>query len=255
MAGMKVAITASTHPGLARSENQDCVGIGAWRANGTMWRPWQQQFRLDSPLLCIVADGIGGAAGGATASTAAVDALQALVGRIGRADDVTAVLREADYALYERMRGDPALDGMGTTVAALLIGPQCQIWFNVGDSRIYQYRAPFLRQVSTDHTLPRDSHGERSNIIVQSLGGATSPTRLDPHIEASEPPLVPSRWLLCSDGLSDMLSGEAMEAAMQADDLSTWLALFSGAMEAGAHDNISIVLVSIEADEGGDGYE
>ncbi|MES2443891.1 MAG: protein phosphatase 2C domain-containing protein [Pseudomonadota bacterium] len=250
---MYVTITASSHPGIARPDNQDCVGFGSWRSAAAMWRPVQRRMRLDRPLLCVVADGIGGRAGGAVASDVAVRALLDRVDKIVRPEDVIFVLRETDHAICEHMRGDPALEGMGTTVAGLLIREDRQIWFNVGDSRIYQYRDPFLRQVSVDHVLHADRPGARSHVIVQSLGGATSPSRLDPHVEAGEPALVPSRWLICSDGLSDMLSREDMEKAMQGDDLGAWLNLFAGAMEAGAMDNISIMLVSIEPDEEGRG--
>ena len=251
---IRATVTASTHPGLERAQNQDMVGVGGWRSGGTLWRPWRQSVLVERPLLCIIADGMGGHSGGDTASASVVNYLSGEADKLQSTSDVALAVIEADRQLYALMETDSRLRRMGTTVVGLTVSPERLIWFNVGDSRLYQYRDGFLRQVSVDD-VPQDDRapdGLRvSHVITQSLGGGDRPARLDVHIGVDEPVLAPSRWLLCSDGLTDMLSRAEMEAALQGDDLSAWVALFAGAMEAGAKDNVSIVLVTIEPAAGG----
>jgi serine/threonine protein phosphatase PrpC len=221
-----------------------------------MWRPWRRSFLIDRPLLCVVADGMGGHGHGEVASATAVNYLAAAANRMATPTDVTLALIDADREIYREIERDPTFAGMGTTIVGLLLHPERQLWFNVGDSRLYHHRDGFLRQVSVDDVRSggegpgRESH--RSHSLLQSLGGRKGPTRLNPHVGVDQPPLVPSRWLLCSDGLTDMLGLPQMEAALRKDDLGAWVDLFGSAMEAGAADNLSIMLVSIQQDTGRD---
>lgn len=247
---VRASITAFTHPGLARGQNQDAVGVGTWLGEGTLWRPWRLRTAVVRPLLCVIADGMGGHAAGEIASATAVRHLAGASARLTTVHDVARAIDEADEAVHARAEADPALADMGTTVVGLVLTPARLIWFNVGDSRLYQYREGYLRQVSIDDVPgggsqagsgPRESH-----LLSASLGGSRR-VRIDPHIGVEEPPHAASRWLMCSDGLTDMLSRSELEAAMAHDDLEAWLELFAGAMEAGAEDNLSILLVTVEA--------
>jgi len=153
----------------------------------------------------------------------------------------------AEAALREHAVANPATRGMGTTVVGLLISPTSLAWFNVGDSRLYQYRSGFLRLVSIDDAGGPDIGGDEprtSNVLLQWLGSEPGKPRLRPHIGIEGPPL-PSRWLLCSDGLWSMLPRAALEDALRSDDIEAWISLFGAAMEAGADDNISFILISI----------
>lgn len=247
---LRASITAFTHPGLVRDQNQDAVGVGSWLGEGTLWRPWRKRIVVDRSLLCVIADGMGGHAAGEVASATAVRHMIGAGGRLTTAADVARAVDEADSAIHALSAADAALAGMGTTLVGLLLTPARLIWFNVGDSRLYQYREGFLRQVSVDDVPgggrqagsgPRESHA-----LSASLGGFDR-VRIAAHIGVEEPPAAASRWLMCSDGLTDMLSRAELEAAMAEDDLQAWLGLFAGAMEAGAEDNLSIVLVTVEA--------
>jgi len=246
---VRASITAFTHPGLVRDQNQDAVGVGNWLGEGTLWRPWRTQTVVVRPLLCVIADGMGGHAAGEVASTTAVRHLMGAEPRMTTAGDVARAINEADAAIHAQADADPALAGMGTTVVGLLLTPARLIWFNVGDSRLYQFREGYLRQVSVDDVpasgSQTDSGPRESHLLSASLGGSRR-MRPDPHIGTEEPPLPASRWLMCSDGLTDMLSRRELEAAMARDDLEAWLALFAGAMEAGAEDNLSILLITVE---------
>jgi serine/threonine protein phosphatase PrpC len=142
--------------------------------------------------------------------------------------------------LYEGMAASPGLLGMGTTVAGLLLSPVEAVWFNVGDSRVYAVRARRLTQLSIDDVPP----GPRTGMITQTIGGGPVFLPIAPHTGASRV-AIPSRWLLCSDGLTDMLSDAEIEEALGQGDEDTVRTLFADAMAAGGVDNISIVLVSV----------
>jgi PPM family protein phosphatase len=150
------------------------------------------------------------------------------------------VLSAINAELYQTMAAAPSFLGMGTTVAGLLVGASHATWFNVGDSRIYRLRDGRLEQLSIDDVPP----GVRSGTITQSLGGGYSHVPIAPHV-GIEDLALPSRWLLCSDGLSDMLGSAEIERAMAASDEDALRALFTQAMEAGGADNISIIVVSV----------
>lgn len=158
----------------------------------------------------------------------------------GGEGDIAAVLANINAELYQTMAAAPSFRGMGTTVAGLLLTTSRAIWFNLGDSRVYRHRAGRLEQISIDHVPP----GARSGILTQSLGGGSVFMPISPHI-AAEDLAVPSRWLICSDGLSDMLSAGEIEHAMSADDEEAVRALFLQAMDAGGDDNISIIVASV----------
>ena len=246
---LRASITAFTHPGLDRPNNQDAVGIGAWFGEGTLWQPWRTQLAVERPLLCVIADGMGGHAAGEVASADVVRHLLDTAQGWENKGDVARSLGEADDGLHHRAAREPALAGMGTTVVGLLLMRNRLIWFNVGDSRLYRYREGFLRQVSIDDVPSGDATAgphRRSHIVSASLGGRER-NGFHPHI--GEEPAVPSRWLLCSDGVSDMVDTAQIEAAMAGTDLEAWAGLFAGIMEAGARDNFSIILVTIEVDD------
>ena len=132
--------------------------------------------------------------------------------------------------------------GMGTTVAGLLL------YREPGDlvqSRRQPRLSPSrgrLEQLSVDHVPP----GARSGIITQSLGGGLR-IHADLASHRSRGPGITARWLLCSDGLSDMLDLDEIEHAMAATDEEAVRALFLQAMDAGGDDNISIIVMSVEA--------
>jgi serine/threonine protein phosphatase PrpC len=133
--------------------------------------------------------------------------------------------------------------GTGTTVVGLLLTASRALWFNIEDSRLYHFGDRRLVQLSVDD-VPRDV---RNGTITQSLGGSLSFTPVAPHMSA-EDLVVPSRWLLCSDGLTDMVGHAAIEQSMAAGDEEAVRLLFAQAMDAGGADNISIIVASVTRD-------
>lgn len=252
----RIEVNAFTHEGRRRANNEDSITVGGWVSDVAMSGPRRSRHELTAPFLVAVADGMGGHAAGEVASRYAIKRLAAesLAGE----RDVAATLIAINAELYQTMAAEPEFRGMGTTAVGLLLTPNEAIWFNLGDSRIYRlvggqvehgvlgeerferHVGGSLEQLSVDDAPP----GERSGIITQCLGGAPAFTRISPHIGV-QALTVPSRWLVCSDGLTDMLPDDVIEAMMETGDEEAVRRLFTLAMEAGGDDNISIIVVSV----------
>jgi serine/threonine protein phosphatase PrpC len=233
-----VEVNALTHRGHLRPHNEDSITVAGWVSDVEMDAPHRSRHDLTAPLLFAVADGIGGHAGGAIASRYTIKRLAEFSN--GGEQDISMRLATINAELYEAMAASPGLLGMGTTVAGLLLSPVEAVWFNVGDSRVYAVRARRLTQLSIDDVPP----GPRTGMITQTIGGGPVFLPIAPHTGASRV-AIPSRWLLCSDGLTDMLSDAEIEEALGQGDEDTVRTLFADAMAAGGADNISIVLVSV----------
>jgi serine/threonine protein phosphatase PrpC len=119
--------------------------------------------------------------------------------------------------------------------------------FNVGDSRVYRI-GQSLVQLSTDDTPgPKLADGrtaaQATALLSQSLGGGLAPAEVTPHILRE--PAVAGSYLICSDGLTDLVSPDAIAACVGTDDAASVTAMFEAAMAAGGRDNISVVLVRL----------
>ena len=239
------SVTAFTHRGRVRGRNEDTVVIGDWVSAPKMEAPRAVRHELSTPLLCAVCDGMGGHRVGAVASRHVARRLADERERIADARAAAETLAAIDAELYRLMAADANLLGMGTTVVGLVLTPRL-IWFNVGDSRLYRQRGARIEQISIDDTPP----GPRSGVITQSLGGALPPQAIAPHVGAEDLP-VPARFVLCSDGLTDMLDDADIAECLKLADADAVMQLFDLAMRAGGADNISIVLASVPGRAGG----
>jgi serine/threonine protein phosphatase PrpC len=245
---LALTATAFTHVGAVRARNEDTVAVGDWVTGQSMDQPMTIQQTVVAPMVCLVADGLGGHAGGEVASRFVAERLAE---RAGEATDPAALedlLRAVDQALFVEMSERPTLHGMGTTVAGLHVAPSGLAVFNVGDSRVYRIWPAGLVQLSTDDTPgPKLADGRTAAyttaLLTQSLGGWHDPAGITPHV-LSVP--IEGRYLLCSDGLSDRLDPQAIAAHIGDDDAASVAALFEAAMAAGGDDNISIVLVRLQ---------
>jgi serine/threonine protein phosphatase PrpC len=231
------SIAALTHQGKARSSNEDTIAINDWVRNAPIEAPRTLNLDLSHPLMCVVADGVGGARGGASASRLVASHLSR-ASAFESAGAAKQSILSANAALFDEMAVNHELEGMATTVVGACFHETRLVWFNVGDSRLYRIRDGFLRQISIDDSIA----GARRSIISQALGGSRAALVL--HAESVTLP-APSRWLLCSDGLYDMADDEKIEGVLSGDDISDCANLFQLAMERGGKDNISIILVSV----------
>ncbi len=246
---VRLVATVLTHPGAVRAVNEDTIALGDRVISAPMTAPETVELEITRPLICLIADGMGGHAAGGVASRAVAERLTQQASRADGEAAVAGLLAEANELLYELMRARPGLRGMGTTVAGVVLAPAGSLVFNVGDSRVYRIEAGRLEQLSTDDTPgPKLADGRTaaltSHLITQTLGGAYEPTPIEPHLLALSP-LARERYLICSDGLSDLVPLGALEAGLGADDRASIAALFEAAIAAGGTDNISIVMLDL----------
>lgn len=241
-----VSVAALSHTGKVRPKNEDCIAVGSWMNAQPMQAPHLIEQALDLPLMCMVVDGMGGAAAGEVAARLCAEYLSARIPACATESALSACVRAANALLFERMSAAAANLGMGATLAGLRIAADGVIAFNVGDCRAYRLQDGYLSQLSVDD-VPASAHAaaDRSGVVTQSLGGLTRFRDIAPHV--CRQPLAPGTYLLCSDGLYDGLDLDAMQSAID-DDLGPSVSrLFERAMATGARDNISIILLRLRS--------
>src|SRR5919204_4538275 len=219
---------------------------------------------LVSPPFFAVADGMGGAKAGEVASHLALDAFEEADGGDDSPEGRLArIARDANRRIYELASKDEARRGMGTTLtAAMVTGREVSIG-HVGDSRAYRLRDGQLEQLTKDHSLvaelerrgeitpeAAESHPQRS-IITRALGPEPE-VDVDTYTIAGKPGDV---YLLCSDGLTSMVSDDEVASILRAAaNLEEGAeALVRAANQSGGKDNITVVLFRLEDDGAGGG--
>ena len=239
---------SATHEGQMRAQNEDHVHAGEG--------------------LFVVADGMGGHLAGEVASEMAVarlhDRLPMTVDNT--LDDLVSAIADANTDIYNGSLDNPEQAGMGTTVTAIAVvdDPHDGEVFavaNVGDSRGYVQRHGRLRQLTIDHSFVQELVAEgaitraearthpRRNIVTRALG-------IEPYVRVDSwtmPIIQGDRFVLCSDGLVDEITDEAITAVLDAhpdDPDAAAQGLVDAANDAGGRDNITVVVIDvIEGDE------
>ena len=232
---------ARSDRGLIRGNNQDSVYAG--------------------PRLLAVADGMGGHAAGDVASKVVIAALEHLDDDAPSGDMLQA-LRSAVFDgsehLREVIRESPQLEGMGTTLTAILFAGGRLALCHVGDSRAYLLRDGQLTQITHDDTFVQtliddgritpeeaNSHPQRS-LLLRALNGQD----VEPDLSMREA-RAGDRYLLCSDGLSGVVSEETLAEALQdPDPQSTADRLIELALRSGGPDNITVIVADVVDDDG-----
>lgn len=233
-----------TDAGKVRQNNEDSLLLGEGR----------------DPTLFAVADGIGGFEAGEVASSIAIEVLKGM----GPDESFDSAIQEANRRILAAAREDERRQGMGTTVVAMRFSgsqeqPEAEI-AHVGDSRAYLLRDGNLRPLTEDHSLvaelvksgdlTRDEAAEhpQKNLITRALGAEE-----EVEVDISTLPVAAGDTiLLCSDGLSDMVSEEEIQRILteSSDDLEkAGRRLVSAALEAGGTDNVTVVVASVREQE------
>lgn len=241
--GFEVRCSARTDVGRRRSNNEDAYWVS----------PEQSLY--------AVADGMGGAAAGEIASGLFIEAVrQASLRPAGQSDrDPARVIQEIFYAanhnITRHVAQHPECEGMGCTGEILIIRETGYVIGHVGDSRIYLQRGSHFRQLTQDHSWlqqqidagllsPEQARGHRlSHLITRAVG--TSDTVAVDLIQGSA--LAGDCFLLCSDGLTDMVTDEAIGRILQGNVPLDAKAqqLVQAANDQGGRDNITVVLVEL----------
>jgi len=222
--------------------------------------------------LYIVADGMGGHSAGEVASRIAVNMINRsfkkwvtekagedeLFGTPDRSlsllgNYVLSSIRLANKVIYELASECKEYQGMGTTVVLILVTPELLVTANVGDSRVYMLRDGELERLSKDHTVvaeqvemgmmaPEEAENSpMKHILTRNFGSSED---VEPDIFEIEPSNK-DRFLLCSDGLTDLVNDEEITAMLRTADKPAYLCrqLLDTVLSRGAHDNTTIVSV------------
>jgi PPM family protein phosphatase len=251
---VKLRITAICDKGCARENNEDMVLVGRKLLRDDRLQGAIEPNGEHSIFVAAVADGMGGANAGEIASQMALeivrDGIYGLTPGLDNAALKTAINAICLYAHQRILQAgtvDPAKRGMGTTLIALLCYEDRLLLINAGDSRMYRFRNSTLMQVSRDHSL-RELTGDNdapSNVIVNSFGGGNNfYADVEP---AGKKALDGDIFLLCSDGVSDMLNDDEIEEVLGREGFED--ALLEAAKNKGGKDNISYVLAEVSGTE------
>lgn len=227
---------ARSDRGLVRGNNEDSVYAGA--------------------RLLALADGMGGHAAGEVASQLMIAALAHLDDDepgddlLGKLDAAT---REGNAAIADQVEEEPELDGMGTTLTAILFAGKKLGLVHIGDSRAYMLRGGELAQITRDDTFVQSlvdegritpeqahTHPQRSLIMRALTGNEIEPTLIMREARAGD------RYLLCSDGLSDVVSDETIANTMRegtTDECAD--RLIELALRSGGPDNVTVVVADV----------
>jgi len=233
-----------THPGLVRIVNEDVV-VYVLPRPGDRFAP--------QGALALVADGMGGHAAGEVASQLAADIIRRRYYELsGEVPDILAAgFEAANQAIYEMGAADSSRTGMGTTCTVLAVREGMIYLGHVGDSRAYLLRDGRIRQISQDHSVVAElvragtitpdeaSRSPYRHMVLKALG--TKPT-IEPLIWSEGLPLrLGDTIILCSDGLSDLLTDRAIaEIAGRQPPLEACRALIAEALAKGGGDNVSL---------------
>ncbi len=244
-----------TDTGLKRNNNQDSYAV----------------FSKDGYFCAIVCDGMGGAKGGNIASSLAVKTFSSIIKKAfsaRNADDYTEsairlllknAVNEANDVIFQKSLTDPELEGMGTTIVAVLVCLCGTFALNVGDSRIYRQTENGIKQVSKDHSFvqyliekgeirPEEaSNHPNKNIILRALG-------VNEHVEADYYRIdAYDRILLCTDGLTNHVNDKRIGEIISGSYLTKKPSykervekLIEEANAGGGLDNITAVLLGGE---------
>jgi serine/threonine protein phosphatase PrpC len=229
-------VAAVTDPGRTRRHNED-------------------SYVIDPPLFAI-ADGMGGAQAGEVASRLATAALKESGADGGGEQRIADLIQEANRRVYDRSSSDPNTSGMGTTITVALVEDDQVAFGHVGDSRAYLIRDAGMEQLTEDHSLVNEllktgklsreeaeTHPQRS-VITRALG-------TDPDVDVdtfSVRAETGDLFLLCSDGLTDMVSEDSILEVVERNrkDIDGALrALVKEANRGGGQDNITVVAFEI----------
>jgi PPM family protein phosphatase len=264
-----------TDPGRVRERNEDHFLIAELART-----VWVRQTSLPQPTtlhgrnrghLFLVADGMGGHRAGKVASAIGLVSVEEFALHLLRqfsnlrATDEQAVLRDlqaalrlADERLFEEAEQNPEFAGMGTTLTMAFVSGWRLFVVHAGDSRCYLAHNGLLRQLTDDHTVtgelvrrgliePEEAGRHQwRHVVTNVLGGGKAGVRADVHLTDLAPGDV---LLLCSDGLTDMLSDDRVAAALAAEDdpRAACERLLAEANDAGGKDNITAIVARFTA--------
>ncbi len=221
----------------------------------------QDSFLIDDRLgVFVVADGVGGHFGGEVASAIAVETVREVVSHpkaveFKPREVLVQAYEEASHRIFDRSTNDPKLNGMGTTMVMSYVRDNKIFIGNVGDSRCYLYRKPYVWQLTEDHSLVNEQirlglmTEEQArkvigkNVITRSVGFERDvfPDILEREISTGDV------FLFCSDGLTGMVPDDEMMSIFNSNPVEKIVPLMiQRALEHGGDDNVTVLLLHFQ---------
>jgi len=245
---LEMVAAVQTDVGCERGTNEDC---------GRFIRPGDPEVLAGKGVLAVIADGMGGSAAGEVASRIAVDAIGRLYyeSAAPAQEALKQALLGANREILEAAQKDERLAGMGTTCVTLVVLRGEAHAAHVGDSRLYLVRAGQIYRMTEDHSMVGEmvrqgmitrqeacQHDDR-NVILRALG--SQPTVEIAMWDRPLPVRPGDRFLLCSDGLHDLVEEETIkETVLAQEPHAACERLIALAKQRGGYDNITVAIVS-----------
>jgi len=246
---MNLYVTAASRIGCVRSNNEDMILVGSSFIRNDAFSA-NIELEPQKRTLFAVADGMGGHKSGEVASSDALHNLHFFFNDIpagltaGEFNEMMVVWLDSINAIFDsKGRVDDRFKGMGTTLVGIAYYNGNFFSMNCGDSRLYRLRNGALQQLTSDHSLNNMlGTSEHSSVITNCIGGGCTHSYMD-IVKMTDDILPSDIYLLCSDGLSDMLNDQQIEVLLKSGANAD--ALCHAAVEAGGYDNVSVCLIEV----------
>jgi len=246
---IELDLSAASRVGCVRSHNEDMILVGEQLIRNNIYNT-QAILGKDDRFMMAVADGMGGHKSGEVASEETLRNLQFYFGDIPVGLDASTLnevvvewLDSINAIIDSKGREEERFKGMGTTLVALAYYDGDFYSLNCGDSRLYRFRDDELQQLTTDHSLNNLMGEEKhSNVITNCIGGGCINSFVD-MVQMTYDICRNDVYLLCSDGLTDMVSNHhiarLLSAGADADELC------NAAIDNGGFDNVSVLIIKV----------
>lgn len=245
----RIVLTAASRVGCVRSNNEDMVLAYDKFVRSEAYHTELMTENVDRFVIAL-ADGMGGHRAGEVASADTLANLHFFINDLPKGLSVSEFnemmvvwLESVNQMIASKGHVDPSMAEMGTTLVGVAFFNKKYYWMNCGDSRLYRLRQGKMTQISTDHSL-NTIQGEKrhSNVITNCIGAGCKNSYLDLY-EFTDDFLSGDVYLLCSDGLSDMISDAEIESLLIEGASANRLC--EAAIEAGGYDNVSACVFSV----------
>ena len=246
---IKMDIMAASRVGCVRHQNEDMVLVGHHFLRNDSFKT-QVELTNQERYLIAVADGMGGHNRGDVASNDVMRNLHFyfhdLPTGLGPSEFNETIVEWLDAInnyVASKGRADEQFKGMGTTLVGLAFYEGQFYSMNCGDSRLYRYRGGVLEQLTTDHSLSNMlGSAKHSSVITNCIGGGCTSSYID-MVQMTGDILTDDIYMLCSDGLTDMIPDEQIASMLASGaDVNS---LCDAANEAGGYDNISCCIIKL----------
>ena len=246
----RIVLTAASRIGCVRSNNEDMV-----LAYDKLLRSdaYKTEFMTENTdrFIIALADGMGGHNAGEVASEETLSNLKYFIHDLPRGlapgemnEMMVEWLNSVNKMINSRGLMDTSKLDMGTTLVGVLYYGERYYWMNCGDSRLYRLRDGQLTHLTVDHSLTKNDGSQRhSNVITNCIGAGFKDSYID-FYEFTNDVLPGDTYLLCSDGLNDMITDLEIQELMVANKTANQLC--EAAIEAGGFDNVSTCVFHIE---------